>query len=209
MKNLRAISSFLASLLLGSISLAQTATLPEGPQLQESSSMHSQSMSAVNQSATKDDETKMISQAGTFPRFPPRPMMPPRGRAYPSTFRPSPPPLSPVGALIGLGIGGVLGAAGSGDHTARGRLARGLIGGGLCALIGGAIGHAFSAISSHNFRDDDFRDNDRARRNRHDIAPVPAEPDVIAVAALRPMQLPEDSQLAKRPEIDDLASAIP
>lgn len=209
MKDLQAVSPFLASLLLGSIALAQTASLPEAPQLQDSASAHSQSISDVNQSATQDgegNENKVISQAGTFPRFPPRPRMPSRGRTYPNTFRPGPPPLSPVGALIGLGIGGVLGAAGSGDHTARGRLAGGLIGGGLCALIGGAIGHAFSAISSHNFRDDDFRDNDRARRNRHDVAPVHRGPDVNALAAPKPVQLSEDSQEAN---LDDLTPAIP
>jgi len=58
-----------------------------------------------------------------------------------------------------FGAGAALGASASGDQTARGRVAGGLIGGTLCALIGGAIGRSFSLDTSHNYHDwDDAQD---------------------------------------------------
>jgi hypothetical protein len=106
-------------------------------------------------------------------------MGPPRGRAYPSAFAPPRPPLSPIGALIGFGAGAALAAAGSQDQTTRGRVAVGLLGGGLCALIGGAIGHSFSVIHSHNFEQWDDAQNKRRDSN----APHPSEPDEQASSA--------------------------
>lgn len=114
-------------------------------------------------------------------------MPPPRGRAYPSAFAPRPPALSPLGALIGFGAGAALGATASGDQTARGRVAGGLIGGALCALIGGAIGHAFSAVG-YNFHDrHDWHDRDDAQQRKH-RKPVtrPIEPDLDASSAPAP-----------------------
>jgi hypothetical protein len=89
-----------------------------------------------------------------------------------------------MGALIGFGAGAALGASASGDQTARGRVAGGLIGGTLCALIGGAIGHAFSAVGT-NFHDKyNWRDWDDAQQRKHrNPVPRPLEPDVEASSA--------------------------
>jgi hypothetical protein len=89
--------------------------------------------------------------------------------------------------LIGFGAGAALGATASGDQSTRGRVAAGLIGGGLCALIGGAIGHAFSAVG-HNFHDRrDWDDWDDAQERKHrKPAPRPLEPDVDASSAPAP-----------------------
>jgi hypothetical protein len=86
--------------------------------------------------------------------------------------------------LIGFGAGAALGASASGDQTARGRVAGGLIGGTLCALIGGAIGHAFSAVG-HNFHDRNDWD-DAQERKHHKPVPRPLEPDVDASSAPSP-----------------------
>jgi hypothetical protein len=89
--------------------------------------------------------------------------------------------------MIGFGAGAALAAAGSQDHSTGGRVAAGLIGGTLCALIGGAIGHAFSAVG-YNFHDRyDWRDLDDAHQPKH-RKPVarPIEPDVDASSAPNP-----------------------
>jgi hypothetical protein len=182
MKNLQVISPLLTSLLLGSVALAQAGSLPEAPQPQGPASTQLQSSSAANpeestsQSDPLSDENKLLSQARPYPQYPRGPMGPARGRAYPRAFAPPPPALSPVGALIGFGFGAALGAAGSGDHTSGARVAGALIGGGLCALIGGAIGGGFSLVHSHNYRDwDEARD-----RKHHKVIPRRGEPDVEA-----------------------------
>ena len=196
MKNLPVLSPLLTSLLFGSMALAQAGNLPDAPQPQETATTDvplaqspatetpaTQTPNPVEQSS----ENRLVSQAAPFPRFPRGPMPPPRGRAYPSAFAPRPPALSPIGALIGFGAGAALGASRSGDQTARGRVAGGLIGGTLCALIGGAIGHAFSAVG-HNFHDRyDWRDLDDAQQRKHrKPVPRPFEPDVDASSAYAP-----------------------
>jgi hypothetical protein len=178
------------------MALAQAGNLPDAPQPQETATTDvplAQSPATETPAtqtpnpAQQSSENKLVSQAAPFPRPPRGPMPPPRGRAYPSAFAPRPPALSPVGALIGFGAGAALGASASGDQTARGRVAGGLIGGTLCALIGGAIGHAFSAVG-HNFHDkNDWRDLDEAQQRKHrKPVPRPLEPDVDASAAPAP-----------------------
>lgn len=192
MKNLQTLSPLLTALLLGSMALAQASTLPEAPQPQDSASADVQLAQTPiaqtpNQSVRQSTENKLISQASAFPRSPRGPALPPRGRAYPSAFAPRPPVLSPLGALIGFGAGAALGATASGDQTARGRVAGALIGGTLCALIGGAIGHAFSAVG-YNFHDrHDWHDRDDAQQRKH-RKPVtrPIEPDLDASSAPAP-----------------------
>jgi hypothetical protein len=198
MKNLQVLSPLLTSLLFGSMALAQAGNLPDAPQPQDAATTDvplaqaSATETPVTQTpiaqtpnpAEQSSVNKLVSQAAPFPRSPRGPMPPPRGRAYPSTFAPRPPALSPIGALIGFGAGAALGASASGDQTARGRVAGGLIGGTLCALIGGAIGHAFSAVG-HNFHDRyDWRDLDDAQQRKHrNPVPRPLEPDVEASSA--------------------------
>jgi hypothetical protein len=196
MKNLPVLSPLLTSLLFGSMALAQAGNLPDAPQpqatattdvpLAQSPATQTPATQTPNP-AEQSSENRLVSQAAPFPRFPRGPMPPPRGRAYPSAFAPRPPALSPIGALIGFGAGAALGASRSGDQTARGRVAGGLIGGTLCALIGGAIGHAFSAVG-HNFHDRyDWRDLDDAQQRKHrKPVPRPFEPDVDASSAYAP-----------------------
>ena len=174
--------------------LAQAPDLPDAPQLQNGASTDVQlapsSQTPPRQSpstqapnpAAQHAENKLVTQAAPFPRYPRGPMLPPRGRAYPSAFAPRPPALSPFGALIGFGAGAALGATATGDQTARGRVAGGLIGGALCALIGGAIGRAF-AIGGHNYRDWD----DAQERKHHKLRPRPVEPDMEASSAPAPV----------------------
>jgi hypothetical protein len=178
MKNLRVISPLLTSLLLGSVALAQAGNLPDAPQPQNSDSTQIQSTRAAEalESTQQSDDNTLISQARPYPRSPRGPMGPPPGRAYPSAFAPPRPPLSPIGALIGFGAGAALAAASTQDHTTGARVAAGLLGGGLCALFGGAIGHSFSAIHSHNF--EQWDDAHNKRRDVH--APHPSEPDTQA-----------------------------
>jgi hypothetical protein len=192
MKNLQVISALLTSLLFGAMALAQAGNLPDAPQPQDAATtdvplaQSPASETPVTQTpitqtpnpAEQSSVNKLVSQAAPFPRSPRVPMPPPRGRAYPSAFSPRPPALSPIGALIGFGAGAALGASASGDQTARGRVAGGLIGGTLCALIGGAIGHAFSAVG-HNFHDRNDWD-DAQERKHHKPVPRPLEPDVDA-----------------------------
>ena len=183
------------------MALAQAGNLPDAPQPQDAATtdvplaQSPASETPVTQTpitqtpnpAEQSSVNKLVSQAAPFPRSPRVPMPPPRGRAYPSAFSPRPPALSPIGALIGFGAGAALGASASGDQTARGRVAGGLIGGTLCALIGGAIGHAFSAVG-YNFHDRyDWRDLDDAHQPKH-RKPVarPIEPDVDASSAPNP-----------------------
>jgi hypothetical protein len=167
------------------MAMAQPGNLPEAPQPQDPSStdgqlIRSPSTQTPNESTQQSGENKIITQAAPFPRSPRGPMPPPRGRAYPSAFAPRPPALSPLGALIGFGTGAALGATASGDQTTRGRVVAGLIGGSLCALIGGAIGHAFSAVG-HNFRDRHDWDDAQERKHRKPV-PRPLEPDAEASA---------------------------
>src|SRR5580693_8527662 len=194
MKNLQVISPLLTSLLFASMALAQAGNLPDAPQpqdaattdepLAQSPATETPATQTPNPAAQQSSVNKLVSQAAPFPRSPRGPMPPPRGRAYPSTFAPRPPALSPMGALIGFGAGAALGASASGDQTARGRVAGGLIGGTLCALIGGAIGHAFSAVG-HNFHDRNDWD-DAQERKHHKPVPRPLEPDVDASSAPSP-----------------------
>jgi hypothetical protein len=86
--------------------------------------------------------------------------------------------------LIGFGAGAALGATASGDQTTRGRVAGALIGGSLCALIGGAIGHAFSAVG-YNFHDRHDWDDAQKRKHRKPV-PRRLEPNVDASAASAP-----------------------
>jgi hypothetical protein len=198
MKNLQVLSPLLTSLLFGSMALAQAGNLPDAPQPQDAATTDvplaqaSATETPVTQTpiaqtpnpAEQSSVNKLVSQAAPFPRSPRGPMPPPRGRAYPSAFAPRPPALSPIGALIGFGAGAALGASASGDQTARGRVAGGLIGGTLCALIGGAIGHAFSAVG-YNFHDRHDWD-DAQERKHHKPVPRPLEPDVDASSAPSP-----------------------
>jgi hypothetical protein len=186
MKNLQFISPFLTSLLLASMALAQVGNLPDAPQPQDAASTDVQPVQTPNPAAPRSGEKKLITQAVPFPRSPHGPMPPPRGRAYPSAFAPRPPALSPVGALIGFGAGAALGATASGDQTARGRVAGALIGGTLCALIGGAIGRGF-AIGGHNYHHWDDAPGDDAKKRKH-VKPVPRliEPEVDASTTLSP-----------------------
>jgi hypothetical protein len=181
MKNLHALSPLLTSLLLVSMAPAQ-GSLPDAPQPQNSAPTGVQvaqtpATQTANPTMQQSPENKLITQAG-FPRATRGPMPPPRGRAYPSAFAPRPPALSPLGVLIGFGAGAALGATAAGDQTTRGRVAGALIGGSLCALIGGAIGHAFSAVG-HNFHDSHDWD-DAQERKRHKPVPRPLELDVEA-----------------------------
>ena len=169
------------------MALAQAGGLPDAPTPQDSASAQRSVPALTTQTANpateQSTENELITQAGHFPRFPRGPMARPRGRAYPSAFAPPrPPALSPLGALIGFGAGAALGASASGDQTARGRVAGGLIGGALCALIGGAIGNAFSIFHTHNFRD---WDDAQERKHRKPVQ-RPIEPDVDASSAPAP-----------------------
>src|ERR1700722_14626952 len=199
MKNLQVLSSLLTSVLLASMALAQAGNLPDAPQPRDTASTDlelAQSPAtetpatrtpvgqAPNYAAQQSGENKIISQAAQFPRSPRGPMPPPRGRAYPSAFAPRPPALSPLGALIGFGAGAALGATASGDQTTRGRVAGALIGGSLCALIGGAIGHAFSAVG-YNFHARHDWDDAQKRKPRNPV-PRRLEPNVDASAASAP-----------------------
>jgi hypothetical protein len=150
----------------------------------QSASTAASSAQTANESTQQSAENKLITQTVRLPRAARSPMPPPRGGAYPSTFAPRPPALSPVGALIGFGAGAALGATASGDQTTRGRVAGALIGGSLCALIGGAIGHAFSAVG-HNFHDRNDWDDAQERKHRKPV-PRPLERDLEASRARAP-----------------------
>jgi hypothetical protein len=140
MKNLRVLSPLLMSLLFASLALAQAGSpdAPDAPQPQPSVAAQPEPTPATGTGSSGED--RLISQARQYPRGPRRPMGPRRGYAYPG-FSP-PPALSPVGALIGFGFGAAAGAASANNGTAGAHVALGLIGGGLGALIGGAIGAA-------------------------------------------------------------------
>jgi hypothetical protein len=138
MKNVRVLSPLLISLSLASAALAQAGSpeVPDTPQPQSSVAAQPESSPVAGVGASGED--KLISQARHYPRGPRRPMGPHRGYAYQGF--PPPPGLSPVGALIGFGIGAAAGASNCGQSTVGTHVALGLIGGGLGALIGGAIG---------------------------------------------------------------------
>lgn len=138
MKNIKLFASFFVTLVLASAALAQDRKpgLPDAPQPQPSAAAQPEPTPVAGTGSSGED--KVISQSRQYPRVPRRPMGPRHGRAYPGF--PPPPALSPVGALIGFGVGAAAGAANSGDGTVRAHVALSLIGGGLGALIGGAIG---------------------------------------------------------------------
>jgi len=174
------------------MALAQAGNLPDAPQPQDAGSTEVQlaqspatqtpTTQTPNPAAQESSENKLVSQAGPFQRYPRGPMMPPRGRAYPSAFAPPrPPALSPVGALIGLGAGAALAASATQNQTTSGRVVAGLIGGSVCALIGGAIGNAFSVVG-HNFHDWD----DAKVRKHHKVPSHEIEHDVDASSAPAP-----------------------
>ena len=212
MKNLR-IPSLILSTFLTSAALAQTSNLPEAPEPPDSTSAQPALDAAPDQStysSSKDSPGKddAIAQAGTYPRFPRRPMPGPRGGGYPAVFPAPPPPLSPVGALIGFGVGGVLGAVGSGDQTGRGRLAGGLIGGGICDQIGGGIGAAYSAFHPHNNSNSERDWNDAQHKNRPMVTPA-TEPPVVASNApnqLHSSELPSKRVSQTPSQMSDMAS---
>jgi hypothetical protein len=145
MKNTIVISPLLMTLLFASVALAQARNpnLPDAPQPQASASTRSEPTPVAGRGASGED--KLIRQARQYPRGPRRPMGPRRGHAYPAF--PPPPALSPVGALIGFGVGAAAGASNSGESTVGTHVALGLIGGGLGALIGGAIGAVVNPLA--------------------------------------------------------------
>jgi hypothetical protein len=138
MKNLEFLSPLLMSLLLASVALAQAGSpdAPDAPQPQPSVAARPEPTPAAGTGSSGED--RLISHARQYPRGPCGPMEPHRGHAYPGF--PPPPGLSPVGALIGFGVGAAAGAGNANDGTVGAHVALGLIGGGLGALIGGAIG---------------------------------------------------------------------
>src|SRR5258708_32456296 len=145
MKNLRAISSLLVSVLLGSVALAQAGTpsVPDAPQPQDSALAQPNLTPPSNAGASSED--KLVSQARRYPRHPRRPAHSSGGRVYSSGYS-SPPGLSPLGALIGFGVGAAIGASNPADGTVRAHVALGLIGGTVGAFIGGVIGIAFPHV---------------------------------------------------------------
>jgi hypothetical protein len=126
------------SLLLASAALAQAGSpdAPDAPQSQPSVAARPEPSPVAGTGSSGED--RLISQARQYPRGPRRPMGPRGGYGYPGF--PHPPGLSPVGALIGFGVGAAAGAANTGEATVGTHVALGLIGGGIGALIGGAIG---------------------------------------------------------------------
>jgi len=144
MKNLKTISSLLVSLLLGSFALAQAGnSLPDAPQPQDSSLAQPELAPVSNAQASS--EGKLVSQARRCPRRPRRPAHPSGGRVSSSGYS-SPPGLSPLGALIGFGVGAAIGASNPADGTVRAHVTLGLIGGTVGAFIGGVIGTAFPHV---------------------------------------------------------------
>ena len=140
MKTIKVFSPFLMCVLLGSVALAQagSADLPETPQPQDPAPAQVESTPVAKAEAS--GQSKLISQARQHQRFPRRPTRRPLGPAYRSAA--PMPGLSPIGALIGFGVGAALGASRSPDATASGRTASGLIIGAIGAVIGGVIGTA-------------------------------------------------------------------
>jgi hypothetical protein len=141
MKPLRVLLTFVALFLLASFALGQSKpTLPDSPRPQNTSSQMPDSSG-----------NQLISQAGRYPRPLRGPARYPHG-PYASHYAPMH-GLSPLGALIGFGAGAALGATSPGNHVAGGRVAAGLVGGGLGALLGGVIGGCISVAHSQRFRD--------------------------------------------------------
>jgi hypothetical protein len=150
--------SLLAPILLGVAMSAQTKTsstvndsLPQDP-ASVRQSVPQQNDSSSNSTPQAQDlqqsqDGRLVSQFEQCGRCPRESMSRGQGRYYPSY--PPAPAFSPVGALIGLGIGGTLGALAPSDHSANARFAGGLIGGGLGALMGGAIGGGISATHAY------------------------------------------------------------
>jgi len=141
MKTIRVLSLLVMSLLISSVALAQAGSpeTPDAPQPQPSLAVQPEINPVAGTGAPGED--KLISQARQYPRVPRRPMRSQRGRAYSPGF-PDLPALSPVGALIGFGVGAAVGASNPADGTVRGHVALALIGGTVGAFIGGAIGAA-------------------------------------------------------------------
>jgi hypothetical protein len=167
------------TLLFASVALAQAgkADLPDAPQPQASASAQSGNTQDANAGASGDNT--LISQAGRYPRLPRRPVRAPRGYAYgPAAPMPG---FSPLGALIGFGVGATLGASASQDTTGRGRVAVGLIIGVIGAGIGGAIGalpHARGRYPSDPDDDDDsdLRSETRKDHSGQSVSARPAAP---------------------------------
>jgi hypothetical protein len=182
MKNLRVLSPVLMSLLLASVALAQAGSpdAPDAPQPQPSVAPRSEPTPAARTGSSGED--RLISQARQYPRGPRGPMGPHRGHAYPGF--PPPPGLSPVGALIGFGVGAAAGAGNANDGTVGAHVALGLIGGGLGALIGGAIGavanpflHARRVYRPSGPNDDEEAALRPSTRKVHSERSVPAKAD--------------------------------
>jgi hypothetical protein len=203
MKNTKILSPLFTSLLLGSVALAQVGspTLPDAPQPQDSTSTQIENTTLANKATS--DESKLITQARPHPRFPGRPMRPYYGHTYRSGPMPG---LSPVGALIGFGVGAALGASRSQDATTNGRVATGLLMGAICALIGGAIGDAahpfLHARKNHPPSDQDDEDDSDFRsaavktHSKQSISASPIAPtqstrvETIAQASLEEPAVP-------------------
>lgn len=190
-----------------SMALAQSGNLPDAPRPRGSTQGQSTATSkpSAQQSVQQDTGDAVVTQARPFPPFPrgpmgfPRgsmgphrgpmsrgPMVARRGRYYRSPYRPafspqpSLPEFSPVGALIGLGMGAAIGAAGTANHTAQDRVTAAVIGGGLFALFGGIIG------GNHGHS---YREWERAHHNDHNLTTLrPSEPAVEASSV--PAQAP-------------------
>jgi len=183
MKNLRVLSPFLTSLLLASVALAQAGSpdAPDAPQPQPSVAERPEPSPAAGTGSSTED--KLISQARQCPR---RPTGPRRGYAYPGF--PPPPALSPVGALIGFGVGAAAGAANPGAGTVGSHVALGLIGGGIGALIGGAIGAAVNpflhARRVHQPSEPD--DEDQEANLRREARKTPPKPSISETPAPSP-----------------------
>ncbi len=188
------------SLLLASVALAQAGSpdAPDTPQPQPSVAAQPEPTPVAGTGASGED--KLISQARQYPRGPRGRMGPRRGGAYPGF--PPPPGLSPVGALIGFGVGAAAGASNSGESTVGTHVALGLIGGGLGALIGGAIGAAATPFL-HTRRvyrpsgtDEDeeagLRSNARKAHPRQSVSanPAPSQPANPQASAEAPLDEP-------------------
>ena len=135
-----------------------------------------------NQDAYRDAEIAQAQSPGRpdQPPFPPR-----RGMGYPGY--PSPYPHLWVGeghpghALIGVLVGGTLGAvAGANVHTngqTGPNVVGGLVLGGLGALFGGMIGNSIGWVHGQRYRHQSWPDDDEDARSK------PQEPDSTRLAA--------------------------
>ena len=160
MKNLSVMSPLLASLLLGAMALAQEPMqIPEAPQPQNTTENRQPTEAKDEDSGGKD----VVSQFRRYPQIHRGQIRATRGPAYSSAYAPTPPPFSPLGALIGFGVGAAIGASGS-DRSGTTLGGRVIIGGTIFAVIGGVIGTAFPHVRrhypSHGPDDDDDDESD-------------------------------------------------